>query len=79
MSKSEGQLVSAKGIITDLALVLVFFACFAVYLRPYVPSYKEPFVTVFATATAVCLSAVFWLCLSMFRVILADQRKRARE
>ena len=79
MSNSDPKLVSTKGVIIDLALALVFFACFAIYLRPYVPSYKEPFVTVFATATAVCLSSVFWLGLNMFRVVLADQRKRARE
>lgn len=79
MPEGENKLISRKGAIVDLVLSGVWFAFFAVALRDYVPSYKEPFVTFFAVSTAGCMTGIFWLVISMFRVVLVDQERKERE
>ena len=79
MSEGEKKLISRKSALIDLVLSGIWFAFFAVVLRDYVPSYKEPFVTFFAVSTAGCLTGIFWLVISMFRVVLVDQKRKERE
>ncbi len=79
MSDPAKGLFSKKGLTIDLILAAIWFAFFAVTLRENVPSYTEPYVTFFAVSTAGCLTGIFWLCLSMFRVVRTDQRLREKE
>lgn len=76
MEKPTEELVSKRGIVIDLILSGAWFAFFSLALRNYVPSYTEPYVTFFALSTAGCLTGIFWLAISMFRVVLADERSR---
>ncbi len=79
MPEGENKLISRKGALVDLVLSGLWFAFFAVALRDYVPSYQEPFVTFFAVSTAGCMTGIFWLAISMFRVVLVDERRKERE
>ena len=72
-------LFSKKGLAIDFVLAVLWFAFFAVTLRENVPSYKEPYVTFFAVSTAGCLTGIFWLSISMFRVVRTDQRLREKD
>lgn len=79
MTEPTQKLVSKRGMFIDLILSGAWFAFFSVALRDYVPSYTEPYVTFFALSTAGCLTGIFWLVISMFRVVLADERIRNQE
>lgn len=76
MTEPTQRLVSKRGMVIDLILSGAWFAFFSVALKDYVPSYTEPYVTFFALSTAGCLTGIFWLVISMFRVVLADERIR---
>lgn len=79
MEEPAEKLVSKRGVVIDLILSGAWFAFFSVALRDYVPSYTEPYVTFFALSTAGCLTGIFWLVISMFRVVRTDERIRNRE
>lgn len=73
------KLVTRKGLIIDVILTGVWFAYFTYFLRDYVPAQTETYRLIFAAFTSSCLSGVFWLTISMFRMVQADQRLRNQE
>ena len=75
----KGKLVSRKGLIIDLVLAAIWFVFFAFILRPYVPAQSETTQIAIAIFTSACLTGVFWLALSMFRVVRVDQMQRAND
>ncbi len=79
MDKATGKLVSRTGLIIDLVLAAIWFVFFAYILRPYVPDPSETIQLVIAIVTSSCLTGVFWLALSMFRVVRVDQKQRAND
>ena len=76
MDSTNKPLISPRGVIIDLVLSVIFFIFMSWVLRGFVPARTEPNITIFAVITASCLTAVFWLALSMFHTVLADQRRR---
>lgn len=79
MSDRTKELISRKGIVVDLVLTALWLTFFSWILRPYVPAQSEVFVTGFSIYTAVCLTGVFWLALSMFRIVFVDHQLSKQE
>ena len=72
MSDDQSKLVSRLGILVDLGLTAVFFLFMWVVLGPHVPSDDPSTISWVAAYTSLCLTGVFWLAVSMFRVTLVD-------
>lgn len=72
MSDDQSKLVSRFGILVDLGLTAVFFLFMWVVLGPHVPSDDPSTISWVAAYTSLCLTGVFWLAVSMFRVTLVD-------
>ncbi len=77
--KATEKLVSRKGLIIDLVLAAMWFVFFAFILRPHVPAQSETYQIVIAIFTSSCLTGVFWIALSMFRVVRVDYMRRAND
>ena len=67
--------VTPKSIAFDLILVAVVWVLFTAWFRPHVPSEDEGTMSLVAMYTALPAAGTFWLCLQMFKVTLAHQRK----
>ena len=72
MSDDQTKLVTRVGILVDLGLTAVFFLFMWVVLGPHVPSDDPSTISWVAAYTSLCLTGVFWLAVSMFRVTLVD-------
>lgn len=76
MSKADsGYKVTAKSIVIDAGLTVVAWVLFTLWFRPHVMSYEPGTVLFWAGFTALPAAGTFWLCLQMFKVTLAHQRK----
>ncbi len=75
MDNSKPKLVTKQGAIIDVTLTLIFFVAMTGVLKNHVPWVESgEFAVLLGGAYAsACLSGVFWLALSLFRVTLADQ------
>jgi len=72
---NDKPLVSKKGIVIDLFLTILFFVYMFFVLKPHVPSEDPIAVTMVAGMTSFCMSGVFWMAASMFRVTLVDYNR----
>ena len=72
MSDDQPKLVSTVGILVDLGITSVFFLFMWYVLRPHVPSDDPTTIKWVAAYTSLCLTGVFWLAASMFRVTLVE-------
>jgi len=72
MAQSE-KLVTPVSLLVDLVLVVAFFVFMFGKLKSHVPSNDPKMIWVWASVTSSCLTAVFWLALQMFRVVLRVQ------
>ena len=63
----------------DAGLTLLAFLLFTRILRPHVPSNDPVYMWLWAAVGASCLTAVFWLCLQMFRAVLESQRAERKK
>ena len=68
-------LISKKGLIFDLVLTVIFFLFMRDVLISHVPSQDPVAVNLVASMTSFCMSGVFWLAASMFRVTLVDYQR----
>ncbi len=76
MSQQEGKSFTPVSLAVDAVLVLAFFAIIYTLVSRHVPSYDPFWVVLWGGLTAACMSAVFWLCIQMFRVVLKAQRAK---
>jgi len=76
MSKPEEKLTSPASLVVDAILVILFFALMYWAIAPHVPSSDTRMVIFWGAAASSCLTAVFWLALQMFRMVLRAQRRR---
>ena len=76
MSQQEGKSYTPVSLTVDAVLVIAFFAIIYTLVAPHVPSRDQFWVVLFGGLTAACMSAVFWLCIQMFRVVLKAQRAK---
>jgi hypothetical protein len=75
MVSVEGKPAGRAARIIDALLTLAVFMFFTWVLRSHVPSSDPFFIWLWAGVSASCLTALFWLALQMFRVVLQNQRK----
>jgi hypothetical protein len=75
MSDPERKLVTPTSLAVDAVLCIAFFALLYGRLRSHVPSHDPKMIALWAGLTAACLTAVFWLAVQMFRVVLRAQRE----
>ena len=75
MSLSERKSVTPISLTIDAVLCVAFFALLFGLLRSHVPSHDPKMIALWAGLTAACLTAVFWLAVQMFRVVLRAQRE----
>lgn len=65
-----------RGLVLESVLCLGAFGFLAWIIAPHVPSVDTRMITLWSSLAAACMTAVFWLCLQMFRVVLVAQRER---
>jgi Na+/H+-dicarboxylate symporter len=75
MSDPERKLVTPTSLAVDAVLCIAFFAILFGLLRSHVQSHDPKMIALWAGLTAACLTAVFWLAIQMFRVVLRAQRE----
>jgi hypothetical protein len=75
MSLPERKSVTPARLAVDAMLCLAFFAFWFGPLRSHVQSHDPKMIALWAGLTAACLTAVFWLAIQMFRVVLRAQRE----
>ncbi len=63
----------------DLLFLIPFFLISFFALRPSVTAFDPTWIAVWAFLGAVCMTAVAWLALQMFKVIVADEKQRNAE
>jgi hypothetical protein len=75
MDHSKPKLVTKQGAIIDVTLTIIFFVAMTNVLKNHVPWVEagEFAVLLGGAYASACLSGVFWLALSLFRVTPADQ------
>ncbi|MEM9157608.1 MAG: hypothetical protein AAGB46_01060 [Verrucomicrobiota bacterium] len=71
--------VTPKSIAIDIVLTGIVWFLFTLWFKPHVPSYEEGTMFLVAGYTALPGAGTFWLCLQMFKVTLAHQRKLKQE
>ena len=73
MDLPKGKPADRAALALDAFLTLAVFAFFTWILRSHVPSNDPVFIWLWGAITASCLTALFWLALQMFRVVLQAQ------
>ena len=79
MPQPETKLVTPASLAVDAVLVIAFFVYMYGVVSTHVPSKDHRMVLLWGAAGSACLSAVFWLTIQMFRVVLRVQREGAKE
>jgi hypothetical protein len=75
MADSRTKLVTRGSLAVDAVLVVAFFTYMYGVVSTHVPSNDPGMIRLWGAITASCLTAVFWLALQMFRVVLRAQRE----
>ncbi len=75
MSLPERKRVTPASLAVDAVLCIAFFAILFGLLRSHVQSHDPKMIALWAGLTAACMTAVFWLAIQMFRVVLRAQRE----
>ncbi len=80
MSKAaSGYNVTAKSTVIDIAITAIAWVLFTLWFKSHVMSYDPTTVLFWGAFTAVPATAIFWLCMQMFKVTLAHQKKMEQE
>jgi hypothetical protein len=79
MQKPEKKLVTPVSLAVDAVLVIVFFIYMYTVTSTHVPSLDRGMIVFWGLVCSSCLSAVFWLALQMFRVVVMAQRHPPKE
>lgn len=78
MSSPERKLTTPVSLAVDAVLVIAFFVYMYTVVESHVPSNDKAMVLLWGGLCSACMTAVFWLCIQMFRVTLAAQRANPR-
>ena len=79
MSQPEQKHTSPASLAVDAVLVVAFFAYLYSVVSTHVPSTDPKMIILWGGLCAACMSAVFWLCIQMFRVVLRAQREARKK
>ncbi len=75
----SGYKVTAKSAVIDVILTVIVWYLFALWFKPHVMSYEPAKVFFWAGFSALPAAGTFWLCLQMYKVTAAHQRKLKQE
>lgn len=78
MAPPERKHTTPLSLAVDAVLVIVFFGFMYTVVAPHVPSNDKSMILLWGGLSSACLTAVFWLCIQMFRVTLRAQREDRR-
>ena len=73
MAQPEQKHTSPASLLLDAVLVIGFFLFIYSLVSSHVPSTDKRMILLWGGLCAACMSAVFWLCVQMFRVTLRAQ------
>jgi hypothetical protein len=73
MDLPKGNSAGRGALALDALLTLAVFVFFTWILRSHVPSNDPFYIWLWGAISALCLTAVFWLALQMFRVVVRAQ------
>jgi hypothetical protein len=73
MSTPLGKLTTPFSLVVDAVLVISFFLFIYSLVASHVPTRDPKMVLLWGGLTSACMSAVFWLAIQMFRVVLKAQ------
>ena len=79
MNQPDRKSATPASLALDAGLTLGAFLLFTRILLSHVPSNDPVNIWLWAIVGASCLTAVFWLCLQMFRAVLRMQRAVAKK
>jgi hypothetical protein len=79
MQQQESKLVTPASLAVDAVLVIVFFFYMYGVASTHVPSKDHRMILFWGAMGSACLTAVFWLTLQMFRVVVRAQRAGAKD
>ena len=79
MAESAKKRVTPSSLAVDAVLVIGFFIYMYSVASTHVPSNDPAMIRLWGAVTSSCLSAVFWLALQMFRVVLKAQREAGND
>jgi len=74
MQQPERKLVTPVTLAVDAVLVIVFFIYMYGVTSTHVTSDDHRMIVLWGLVTSSCVTAVFWLALQMFRVVVMAQR-----
>ena len=78
MSQQEQKLTSPTSLVVDAVLVIAFFIFMYFVVAPHVQTHDAKMRLLWGGLTSAMMSAVFWLCVQMFRVVFSFQRSSRR-
>jgi len=79
MPKPERKLVTPLTLAIDAVLVIVFFIYMFGVTSTHVTSNDHSMIVLWGLITSACVTAVFWLALQMFRVVVMAQRNPPKD
>ena len=79
MQQQESKLVTPGSLALDAVLVVLFVLYMYSVVSTHVPSRDHRMILLWGGLGAACLTAVFWLTLQMFRVVVRAQRAAAKD
>jgi uncharacterized membrane protein (DUF106 family) len=78
MQQQETKLVTPVSLMVDAVLVIVFFIYMYTVVSTHVQSHSHRMIMFWGVMCSLCVTAVFWLALQMFRVVVKAQREGAK-
>jgi hypothetical protein len=78
MADSRTKLVTPLSLAIDAVLLAAFFIYMYSVVSTHVTSNDPRMIRLWGALTASCLTAVFWLALQMFRMVLRAQRENKK-
>lgn len=79
MSQPAQKLTSPASLAVDAVLVIAFFFYMYSVLSTHVQSHETKWIVLWGALSSALMSALFWLALQMFRVVLRFQRQQKAE
>jgi uncharacterized membrane protein (DUF106 family) len=79
MPQPERKLVTPVSLLVDAVLVILFFIYMYTVTSTHVTSSDHRMIVLWGLITSACITAVFWLALQMFRVVVMAQRNPPKD
>ncbi len=75
MEQTPRKLTTPASLAVDAVLVIAFFVVMYSFVSTHVPTTDPKMKLLWGGLCSACVTAVFWLCVQMFRLVLRAQRQ----